>query len=201
MLAREVVEDKTGALWLAMYDDNADVVSVLLEAGCEASVGILLAKLFIAEERRVIPEKRLSIIHQLLTANAENVNREIPEPELLRQCTLIRDSHRRPAPGGTLLHAIASLGHDALVRILLEHGADPTRRNTAGETPRDVAMRCQHISVVQIFDEARRSVRPLQDLCFFRARAAVAAGEIPTEEAAAKLTPSLARGVCSRLTH
>lgn len=43
--------------------------------------------------------------------------------------------------GDTPLHAAASTGNTDAVRLLLARGADPLRRNAAGETPLDLARR------------------------------------------------------------
>ncbi|PIO56758.1 ankyrin repeat protein, partial [Teladorsagia circumcincta] len=48
------------------------------------------------------------------------------------------------------LHLAAQHGHDKLVRVLLEHHADPRLRNARFETPLDVAARTGHAVVCKI---------------------------------------------------
>ncbi len=52
--------------------------------------------------------------------------------------------------GATALHWAALRGHAAVAELLLARGADPTARNTAGETPYDVARRAKHEEVERI---------------------------------------------------
>jgi ankyrin repeat protein len=52
--------------------------------------------------------------------------------------------------GMTALHAAAVNGRDALVRLLVERGADPARRDRAGLTARELALRARHPSAASL---------------------------------------------------
>ena len=54
--------------------------------------------------------------------------------------------------GDTALHRAAFNGRIACVAALLAHGADATVGNSAGLTPRDMAVSGKHAEVVSVFD-------------------------------------------------
>ena len=55
--------------------------------------------------------------------------------------------------GWTALHVEALAGNGELVRLLLEHGADPAAPTPAGETAHDLAARVGWDHVVSILEE------------------------------------------------
>jgi ankyrin repeat protein len=56
--------------------------------------------------------------------------------------------------GDTVLHAASAKGNDALVKLLLQHDADPTARNTLECTPLHSAARLGHDTVVSYLLDA-----------------------------------------------
>ncbi len=55
--------------------------------------------------------------------------------------------------GATALHWAALRGHAGVVKLLLLRGADASARNTAGETPREVALRAKHDDVARLLSQ------------------------------------------------
>ncbi len=53
--------------------------------------------------------------------------------------------------GATALHWAALRGHSAVAGLLIASGADPAARNSAGETPEQVARRSKHPEVADLF--------------------------------------------------
>ena len=51
--------------------------------------------------------------------------------------------------GHTPLHDVASYGHQPVVKLLLERGADPNKRNNRGDTPLHFAVKEGHKVVAQ----------------------------------------------------
>lgn len=60
------------------------------------------------------------------------------------------DPNRQQEGGWTALHAAAQSGDPELVALLLEHGADRTLANDAGQTPLDLALARNHIAAVAL---------------------------------------------------
>jgi ankyrin repeat protein len=61
----------------------------------------------------------------------------------------------RTCGGDTALHRAAELGDEAVVKLLLAAGADPTLRNSNGFRPSDLAWGAHHEEVALILDKAR----------------------------------------------
>ena len=58
---------------------------------------------------------------------------------------------RSPLPDGrTPLHVVAADGREVFVRLLLDHGADPTARDATGHTPLETALLNGRIQVVMV---------------------------------------------------
>lgn len=58
---------------------------------------------------------------------------------------------RSPLPDGrTPLHVVAADGREVFVRLLLEHGADPTARDAKGHTPLETALLNGRLQVVMV---------------------------------------------------
>ena len=64
----------------------------------------------------------------------------------------------------TALILAAEAGHVDVVRLLLERGANPKRRNQQGQTARELAERGGWKEVLLALDERGRSERGLLDL-------------------------------------
>jgi ankyrin repeat protein len=65
------------------------------------------------------------------------------------------DVNTRFADGYTALHAAASMGHERMVRFLLEHGADATAEDTRwGGTAADKADYFEHPALAKLIREA-----------------------------------------------
>ena len=56
--------------------------------------------------------------------------------------------------GYTALHGAAENGHAEIVRILLMHGADPTRKLVTGETAYDLACKSGHTVCAALINSA-----------------------------------------------
>lgn len=54
----------------------------------------------------------------------------------------------------TPLHCAARMGHKELVKLLLEHKANPDSSTTAGHTPLHIAAREGHIHTIRILLDA-----------------------------------------------
>jgi ankyrin repeat protein len=61
--------------------------------------------------------------------------------------------------GGTPLHSAAANGDVELVRLLLEHAADPQTRRQDGKTPLDLARKAGHDEVAGLLARAGRSAQ------------------------------------------
>ena len=55
--------------------------------------------------------------------------------------------------GYTALHAAALNGHFDIVKLLVEHGAQPTAKIDSGETPLDLARQVDQIEIVAFLEE------------------------------------------------
>lgn len=66
--------------------------------------------------------------------------------------------------GATPLHSAAANNSTAMVKFLLERGADPAATDGLGESPRDAAMRRGYSSVVAVFDSFSKNAR-LRQAC------------------------------------
>lgn len=119
-------------LGLAAFFKRPDVVRLLLERGADATTasrnGLAVTPLHSA----IADEASIEITRTLLAAGAP-VN-------------------ARSAQDGTALHTAAFVGHRAIVELLLEKGADPAARTTAGKTPADVARERGHAEIAQLLE-------------------------------------------------
>ena len=61
------------------------------------------------------------------------------------------------APMGTPLHWAAEQGATEMALFLLDHGADPTIKNTHGHTPSEVAEKCKKSQVGDLLRSRERS--------------------------------------------
>jgi ankyrin repeat protein len=64
----------------------------------------------------------------------------------------------------TVLHLACCLGNTDAVRELLKCGADTSARNRFHQTPRDVAISCEHIELAELIPQAGQYYVPLQSL-------------------------------------
>jgi hypothetical protein len=58
--------------------------------------------------------------------------------------------------GGTPLHWAAARGRRDIVELLLHFGADPTRKDTDGEIPRDIARLKKRDDIFTLLDESKK---------------------------------------------
>ncbi len=86
-------------------------------------------------------------------------------------------SARDEAFGATALHWAALRGHAAVAALLVAEGADPAAKNSAGETPRDVAARAGRKDIVAILSPGGAAPAPQRTLI-----EAVKAGDLPRVE-------------------
>lgn len=119
-------------LGLAAFFKRADVVRLLLERGADATAasrnGLAVTPLHSA----VADDASIEITRSLLAAGAA-VN-------------------ARSAQDGTALHTAAFVGHRAIVELLLEMGADPAAKTSAGKTPADVARERGHAEIARLLE-------------------------------------------------
>ena len=54
--------------------------------------------------------------------------------------------------GNSALHLAAAGGRKEMVELLLRHGLTPDVKNNLGETPKDVALKAGHLSVVAVLE-------------------------------------------------
>eukprot|EP00041_Stephanoeca_diplocostata_P006092 m.75482 g.75482 ORF g.75482 m.75482 type:complete len:1672 (-) comp16172_c1_seq12:83-5098(-) len=69
--------------------------------------------------------------------------------KLLAEADVNVNAIRRHGSGRTPLHYCAARGHDAVVEVLLRHGADPSARDASGQTIIAVAAEHGHYNIVQ----------------------------------------------------
>lgn len=62
------------------------------------------------------------------------------------------------APGGTPLHYAAGQGRLNVVRLLVERGGDPSRKDSKGNSPANLANQAGHTDVAQFLREAEARV-------------------------------------------
>lgn len=139
----------------AAYNGNRPVVDILLQHKADVAVIDSTGKSAIvyAAARGFTP-----IVARLLDAgvdvNAVYANRltalswaaghadDVPESEAATLVTRLLDRGAKPDiaddRGETTLMIAAEMGHDDVAGILLAHGADPSLRNKAGQTARDL---------------------------------------------------------------
>ena len=56
----------------------------------------------------------------------------------------------------TSLHGAAVPGHEGIVKMLLDYGADKNAKTSTGTTPKDVAQFKRHNSIVQLLDNYQK---------------------------------------------
>ncbi|XP_049521085.1 ankyrin repeat domain-containing protein 50-like [Dermacentor silvarum] len=66
--------------------------------------------------------------------------------------------------GATALGIASQEGHEAVVRALLEHGADPSHADQCGRSPLRVATKAGHLNVVRLLEESLALGRSTQAL-------------------------------------
>ena len=64
------------------------------------------------------------------------------------------DLSRAARDGSTCLHAAARGGHGALVKLLLQHGADPAARDRTGKRALELARAAGHVEAVALLEPA-----------------------------------------------
>ncbi len=66
------------------------------------------------------------------------------------------DANAVDAKGNLPLHAAASNGEAAMVRLLLPQTKDPRQKNRAGRTPHDYAVENGHRAVAKLLERAHQ---------------------------------------------
>ena len=117
--ARAFADDGFTALHLAVFAEQDDAARLLLERGADVNVRSTGAVVRVPPLGTAAFVRSTRLAGVLLDAGA--------------------DVNAQGEGGFTALHAAAQNGDEALVRLLLERGADPALANDRGETPRDLA--------------------------------------------------------------
>ena len=123
------------ALALAAHFGHLEVMRVLIESGADVN--------------------RVATHHLAVTPlHAALFGRQVAAAVLLVErgadVTLARGGSGWKRAGWTPLHYAAGMGFSALVQPLLDRGADPTRRDEAGQTPIDVAIDASHNEIADV---------------------------------------------------
>jgi len=72
-----------------------------------------------------------------------------PDTQLLDEGADIHAIAPKRSSGGSALAEAISGKHEALVELLLRHGADPFTENPAGKTPLDLALEARAVNIVR----------------------------------------------------
>ena len=138
--------DRMSAVVMAIINAHYDVAALLVEKGADPNVADVsgMAALYAAVDMHTldplvnrpapIPTGRMDVVDlvNVLLANRANPNAPLRAPLLARQ-------HNSGDPalgaGATPLMRAAKSGDGTLMRVLLEHGADPNRATRTGMTP------------------------------------------------------------------
>lgn len=130
------------ALHWATINGHADVIRLLLKNGAQATCRDVWGNT------------------PLMTAAYHN---QMPAVRILLSVLGIQELDEADTRGWTALHLAArSRGGEEIVRLLLLHGADPSRVDHRGQTPRAAAQRLQRETCVAVFE-----VRSTCRVCFF----------------------------------
>ncbi|KAJ5175119.1 uncharacterized protein N7482_000996 [Penicillium canariense] len=166
------IQDRAGstALLMAAEDGHRRIVEILLDHGADTEVqqeGTLGTALNRAIDYNQIPVVQLLLdrganIHHkdvfqrgMLHSAAINAQSEILQILLDFDNTL--DVNMQDVHGKTTLHDAARSGSDTTTKILLEHGADPTIKDTYGRTPIYVAREANKTAVLNLLRAARQA--------------------------------------------
>jgi len=122
-------------LALAAHFGHLEVMRVLIDSGADVN--------------------RVATHHLAVTPlHAALFGRQVAAAVLLVErgadVTLARGGSGWKRAGWTPLHYAAGMGFSALVQPLLDRGADPTRRDEAGQTPIDVAIDASHNEIADV---------------------------------------------------
>lgn len=126
------------ALTLAVLNDNAEMVELLIQCGAQiigsGALGMAAA------------HRKFKMMDLLLTHGVDvNVNDNNPKTNCLRLIMGNKDF--------TALHEAASAGHVDVVAYLIKHGANSDLREAKGRTPAMLAQEKGHWKVVTLLDE------------------------------------------------
>ena len=137
--------DGTTAMLFAIINGHYDIAAMLLEKGANANLtdSAGMAALYATVDMHTLPfmhgrpypkpSGRLSVedFARLLLSRGVNVNQPLKEPLLRRHNSAATQSL---GEGTTPLMRAAASGDVAFMRLLLQHGADPQRRQKNGNT-------------------------------------------------------------------
>jgi len=122
-------------LYEAMNNWNGEIVSFLEENGAILISGILGSKLC-----KAASDGNILRLDNMLLKN----------PKYLGKINIADYDHR------TALHLAACNGHMTTVKWLVQHGADPLRKDRFGNQPIDDAARYDHEEIVQYLEECKK---------------------------------------------
>ena len=116
------------ALMIAAGAGRTGIARMLLKAGADVN---RLNRFHESALNYAVVWQRLTTVKLLLAAGA--------------------DIEERQCDWSPLMYA-ANSGHHQVLKLLLEHGADPGRRDRCGRTPRDIAAAHGYLANVRVFD-------------------------------------------------
>lgn len=130
-------------LYAAVDNGHVDVVRLLLESGAQLNIknSWLETPLY-----RAVSSGYLKMVRLLLQKGAQLTRK----PELLEPLQIDTSlGFHIYSGGGSELHYAAFEGDLDALKILIDHGADPTRHDLKGDTALDVARKRGHLEIIQ----------------------------------------------------
>jgi len=132
---RSVAKNGWTPLHYAAFNDNADAVATLVDAGADVNV----------RAKNKFDNTPLQV--SLLTSSREAARALIARGA---------DVNARQAEGITALHEAAQSGDLEIIRMLLAAGADPRAKSAKFGTPRDLARKSKHPEAARVLAEAEK---------------------------------------------
>ncbi len=113
------------------YNAQKESVTWLIQKGADANFTLATGEnaLHYAISQTNHMSERTAIVQTLVNAGTDIHKKTIPRKETI---CFMRDAYLK---GETPLHRAAAYGDEALIKILLDAGADPSTRDVNGDTP------------------------------------------------------------------
>jgi ankyrin repeat protein len=126
-------ENGWSAVMIAAAKGYVNVLDMLLDAGADPTLADVYSW---TPLMRAGFEKRASIVRRLLEDDRVDIN-------------------RRGENGITALHLVTAQGHVEIVRLLMEHGADPLIKDNFDRTALLIALQSQQADLLDVLNKKR----------------------------------------------